>query len=207
MAAKAKLPFSDQKGKMCTKAEAKSQSKAKAESKKQADSQVSKDGDADLAKAVLKRPAGYVLKKPSAANLENWAAASEEEKEDEDAEKEDEDVHTVHSVETQHSALPTASEPRLMVSVTMIALSGTVLHRQDYPTKDTLTIGHFIGIAKRHLGVQEHRISLIIDTHHFAADSNNAQIMTLMAVKDFIYNNGCLIIQVIQLPDSHRSGS
>ena len=86
------------------------------------------------------------------------------------------------------------------VEVTMDMISGVVLHSQQYSILDTLSIGHFIGIAKEKLGVGEDRISMVIGTEHFNASFNNTQIFRLEVVRDYLDADGCLAIKVIVRP-------
>ena len=77
------------------------------------------------------------------------------------------------------------------VNVTMkMALSGEEAHRGSYPPNDdALSIGHFIGIAKKFAKVEESKISLVIGTEDFNANWNTARIFFLEAV--LLLDNNC----------------
>ena len=85
--------------------------------------------------------------------------------------------------------LDDAPIPNLNVTMKM-ALSSEEVHRGSYsPNDGALSIGHFIGIAKRFLEVEESRISLVIGTEDFNANWNTSRIFLLKAV--LLLDNNC----------------
>ena len=112
--------------------------------------------------------------------------------------------------------------PSLNVTVTLRMMSGNVMHTSDYAIKDNLSLGHFIGIAKRNLSVKETQIALVIGDveesrsgeaspkekkvqEPFTAMWNNNCIWSFKVVRDFIVAKGYLDITVIQQPDCEDS--
>ena len=87
------------------------------------------------------------------------------------------------------------------VMVTLTMLSGERLLSKSYHTADTLSIGHFIGIAKNSLKVREDNLSLLIGTHYYNASSISSRIFLLRGVREYIAAHGCLSINVIVSPD------
>ena len=84
------------------------------------------------------------------------------------------------------------------VRVTMdMMISGRRLYDGQWPCNDRCSIGHFIGICKNALEVQEETISFVIGLRRFNVDDANARIMLLDVSKECIQRDGCLSIKVI----------
>ena len=94
-------------------------------------------------------------------------------------------------------------EPAQLLHVTSrSALTGHVVYTREYVQSDSsLSVGHFIGIAKQHLTVKESRMSLVVGEDTLQASMVASKVFLLNVVRGVMSVHDTLIMNIVLLPD------